>query len=255
MVTGITPVAKKALEALAGSEVLHKVKGPADNIATGTMVDIWQLFLVPGVGPSPEKEIPSLLHVHSTLCLQRQRFPATALGRWDFSCIGSGCLRHDSDDYQALSELLTEWSPTSYRRGATYRIWRLLTALDLPVQPLLSGFFDEGFQDRCSAMLTTAGARLLYFGKKDEPYLKRYSCVVSIAASRLYLMKLYCCLESRQSSDISTIRLPLNYCWIHYGNHCFFKTVVNLLTSSSTTAMTGRHRRRLRVLSILVQLD
>ena len=151
MLAGITPVAKKALEATAGPEIPVKSTKDFSTASPQIMVDIWQHFLGLGVGP-PSIRIPSLLHTHSTICLQRQRFPASPLERWDFTCIRSGCLSHDSDDYQALAKSHNKYGVPSHSRIA-HRIWCLLHALDLPLQPMLSRFFEERFSERCAAVL------------------------------------------------------------------------------------------------------
>jgi len=158
MVAGFTPVAKKVLEDTARVEILDNPEHFGDFDAVKLMVNMWQYFLGPRVGLSSTK-IPSLLHTHSTLCLQHQRFPTTPLERWELTCIGSGCLTHDSDEYQAIADSLGVpiISPDS---GSVYQIWRLLTALDLTIQPLLSHFFDERFSERCAVVLAaTIGHR------------------------------------------------------------------------------------------------
>lgn len=188
MLVGLAPVAKKALDAATGPERFENPENLGGTTTGDFMAKICQCLTDFHVGQYPTNT-PDLLHTHSTLCLQHQEFPTTPRGRWDFTCMGSGCLRDDSNDYRALAESLDKYGYSHWKHAD--RIWRLLTAVDLPMEPMASHFFDERFPDRCGVMLLADIDSLFTWETPkgtllQTPSFRLYSCVTASRCIRTY---------------------------------------------------------------------
>ena len=186
-----TLVVKKALQDISESDILDKPENLCNDASAETITGIWQHLI--GVGIELYwTAVPSLLDIHSTLCIQCQSFPATPRDPWGFTCIRSGCLSHDSDYYHALAESYKKnYVPADVAIIAD-TIWRLLVALDLPMQPVLSHFFDERFSERCAAILSATLEG--HFRQRVVPWLENplLSILLCVAATRLLSTK-QCC--------------------------------------------------------------
>ena len=152
MVAGFTPVARKSLDAIAGPGILDKPESLRNTASAEILTSIWQHLVGIEIGPSWTQAL-SLLDTHSTLCIQRQRFPTNPHEHWDFTCMRSGCLIHDSDYYQALAESYKKYALYSYTTIAD-AIWLLLAGLDLSIGRVLSRFFDDRFSERCATIVS-----------------------------------------------------------------------------------------------------
>lgn len=188
LVARITPIAKALLDV-----VLEDIDDPEGFLASvdgDVLAVMWKCL----TGPRVEwmsSNILNPLHTHSTLCLQRQSFPVTSQERWEFTCIQTGCLSPDSDDYQALAASLKRYGQPFHARGA-YRIWALLTQLHLDMHPMISFFFNEGFSRRCSEILLATIPRVLcWAAPQDKPVEApsfRFDACVTVSPQLLALL-------------------------------------------------------------------